>query len=76
MAKVKGEFLKLELNGHAMIATREAGRGWLFQCPEWPEIAQRYNGAQDAEAAIAEFMTKAFTGAVTIEGLKRIVEGG
>jgi hypothetical protein len=50
--------IRLTLNSHLLQGERWGGK-WVLICPDWPDIAERYAGVEDATGAIAEFEKRA-----------------
>lgn len=49
------------VNGHELRG-RQVGDGWEFDCPSWPEIADRWSGDAVPSNAVNEFFSRALVG--------------
>lgn len=68
-------YFSMQVNGHSLSAEMHDSQ-WCFECQEWPEIATKWNGDTILDNAVADFMTRALAGAVTVRVLAKGVTGG
>jgi hypothetical protein len=58
--------IRLKINGHTLTGEKGAA-GWRLTCPSWPDLAEAYDGCEDASPCLEEFERRATAGGRTDE---------
>lgn len=55
--------IEMSINGH-QLSGEQRGGVWAFQCPDWPDLVEKWNGDTIATNIIGAFTSRALAGAV------------
>ena len=60
--------MHMAVNGHELSGEKRGGK-WTFTCPSWPDLAEKWAGADEFSSILGDYMARALAGAITVRRL-------